>query len=229
MNLEPKVLVLCPSRSRPQEAARMIESFHRTALISRLRLYLDMDDPCLNEYFNIAGKTPILIDFRRTITDIFNSHWMAAPANFRYFSCSNDDFIYRTEGWDLKLVERIKARKGIGIAYGNDGCAGSALPTTSIISREIVEILGWLQLPTLKHLYGDTVWKIIGEESGCLFYDQNVHIEHMHVFAKKAKNDAIYERTNSKEMYEHDESAFKHWLCNDRILDVKKVKSLLKA
>ena len=225
MALNKRILVLCPSRSRPRECLRMVDSFNATAKRSSLHLLLDMDDPCLDEYrLLVGGKVgSIVVDFQQTITKLINSNWGFSADCFRWFSVTNDDFVYRTDGWDEQLIAR-----GPGIAYGNDLCAGVNMPTTSIISREIVEALGWLQLPTLTHLYGDCVWKHIGTEAKCLFYSKDVIIEHCHYFSNKAVKDETYRRTNSDEMYSRDSEAFKKWKLERASDDVEKIKAVLK-
>ena len=228
MNTAPSVLVICPSRGRPKECRRMLESFHATQKISMIRVCLDMCDPCLNDYMDICTPlAPLLIDQRKKTTEIINGNWRYAPEHIKYFSITNDDFVYRTDSWDLKLVGEIALNGGKGIAYGNDLCAGANLPTTSVISRTIVEALGWLQMPTLTHLYGDNVWKHIGQSAGCLYHRQDVIIEHMHVFNKKMAPDATHQHTNSQGMYAKDEAAFAEWITLQAKTDIAKVKGIL--
>lgn len=206
----------------------MIDSFLQTSRISSLSIALDNDDPCLDEYREIIkGRVHYTIDFRKTCTEIINSKWQFSADCFKYFSVTNDDFIFRTVDWDLKLVGTIKLHGGFGIAYGNDLLAGIQIPTMSVISREIVQELGWLQLPALSHLFGDNVWAEIGRKAECLHYRDDVIIEHMHVFGRKMEKDETFLRTNSAEMYRVDEAAFVEWLQNKSKSDIEKVKNLL--
>lgn len=226
--LKDKILVICPSRGRPKECLRMIESFNKTSKMSSLSIALDNDDPFLNQYVDlISDKASFTIDIRKSTTEIINSKWKYAASCYKWLSVSNDDFIYRTDSWDLKLLSTLKLHGGIGIVYGNDLLAGVHIPTTSIVSREIVEALGWLQLPTLTHLFGDNVWHTIGQKSKCLFYRDDVIIEHMHVFGKKMESDVTHKETNSPDMYKKDEAAFLSWLFNESKNDILKVKEVV--
>lgn len=227
-NGKDKILVICPSRNRPNECLRMVESFNKTAKCSSLSIALDNDDPSLYEYVDLIGdKASFTVDIRKTTTEIINNKWQYSASCYKWFSVTNDDFIYHTDGWDKKLISTLNLHGGKGIVYGNDLLAGKHIPTTSVISREIVEALGWLQLPTLTHLYGDNVWDVIGKKCCCLFYRDDVIIEHLHVFGNKMLPDATHKRTNSKEMYEKDEKAFLNWLFNDSKNDILKVKEIV--
>jgi len=226
--MDKHICVICPTRGRPKQCLEMVDSFLATSKMSRLKIYLDMDDPCLYEYLDlVSGKVPCVIDQRKTITQIINEAQGFAPECFGWFSVTNDDFVYKTDAWDVKLVGEIQLHGGIGIAYGNDLLQGVNMPTTSVVSREIVQALGWLQMPRLTHLFGDNVWKAIGQAAGCLHYRPDVIIEHKHYFGHKAQQDDIYKNTNSRAMYDKDGLAFHFWSTQEGIEDIRKVKNLL--
>lgn len=218
------LLVICPSRGRPLMCLTMAQSFRRTATSGTdLLICIDEDDPQLEKYKELLKNFKLVIGPRATTTEIINRN---IDLEYNYLSVTNDDFFYKTEEWDHKLIMSIIFGGNPGIAYGNDLCAGVHIPTTSVISREIIATLGWLQLPGLKHLFGDNVWCQIGRGAKCLHYNQEVFIEHRHVFARKMQEDETFKFTNSKEMYEHDEKVFLDWLSNQSKIDVEKVKSL---
>lgn len=225
--MKPQILVLCPSRSRPKQCKEMIDSFLATSKMSTLKLLLDNDDPCLEEYFELCSKVSFVVEERSTITKMINSHWESSSDCYKWFSVTNDDFIYKTDCWDLKLIGNLKLFGGYGIAYGNDLLQGVNMPTTSVVSREIVNELEWLQMPRLTHLFGDTVWQTIGLNTKCLFYSPEVIIEHRHYMGNKAVQDDIYKKTNSREMYDRDTIAYMDWHVNDAKKDIEKVKNLL--
>lgn len=226
--MEEKILVICPSRSRPNELKTMIDSFVETSTMSTLRVCLDYDDPLINENIKaIAGRVPYNIDIRKSTTEIINSSYKFSSDCYKWFSVSNDDFVFKTNGWDEKLTFAIKLHGGTGIAYGNDLLAGKNIATMSVISRDIVNSLGWLQLPKLTHLFGDNVWTYIGKQAGCLYYVPTVIIEHKHVFANKMIKDETHKYTNSHKMYVIDEAEFNQWVINQSREDIQKIKDLL--
>lgn len=220
-----KLLVLCCSRGRPKMLKEMIQSFEINSVTSDLYVMLDNCDQLLSDYISCLSDTNInySITPRTSCTNKINAH---INYNYEFMSVTNDDFIYKTPAWDLKLISEIKLSGKHGIAYGNDLCAGVHIPTTSVISREIIKELGWLQLPELKHLFGDNVWNHLGKACKCLHYVENVIIEHRHVFARKMQEDDTFRHTNSAEMYDHDEKIFINWLTGQSKVDIEKVKSI---
>ena len=133
---------------------------------------------------------------------------------------------YHTPGWDDVFI-KILNDSGGGIAYGNDTIQKENMPTTSVISGDIVRALGWLQMPTLTHLYGDEVWKHIGNELKILHYVPEVIIEHNHWFKNKELIDDIYLKTNSTEMYNIDRIAFTEWKVKQSKTDIETIKGVL--
>lgn len=158
------------------------------------------------------------------ITKIFNNAYKESP-DYDYYHLTNDDTIYHTPGWDVKLAEVLDYYGG-GISYGNDLLQGKNLPTFPMISANIVKILGWLQMPKLEFLYGDMVWRDIGIRANCLYYIPEVIIEHKHVLKTK-ETDSVYEKTNSGEQYKKDRQAYVQWLSMKSQSDVEKVNGVI--
>ena len=223
------MLVICPTRGRPSAFKNMLDSFLENSRFARLTVHIDSDDPCVEEYREIIkGRCSFTIGERENITQIINAKFhMAKPHEF--YSITNDDFFYHTKDWDLKLIEEIKLHGKYGIAYGNDLLQGVNMPTTSVISGEIARAVGWLQLPSLIHLFGDNVWQFLGKKTGCLHYRSDVIIEHRHWFSKKVPQDEVYRHTNSKAMYDADHKAFVEWFTQTSKSDAEKIIEVIKA
>jgi len=207
-----KILTVCPSRGRPIIAKRMAESFKATSNEDNtLVFFLDEDDETISEYMKIE-KISYRVNPRMTNTKIFNLAF-SEHKNCEYYHMTNDDFIYRTEGWDNAFIRRLEK---IGIAYGNDLLQGQGMATAPFISGDIVRALGWLQMPTLDYLGGDVAWQHIGHKLDRLFYLPQVIIEHMSYQGRKAEIDETYKNTNSPTRYEKDGQAFKEWVKSGR-------------
>lgn len=193
-----KLLIICPS-IRTKRAMLMYESLRNTS---------DADVLFLSE--------------KGSITDLINRAYRFSRG-YDYYHITNDDFIYRTKNWDKILVDKIESSGGWGIAYGSDLYLNEALPTAPVISRNIIDALGWIQLPTLEHLCGDMVWNYIGKKIDALFYVKDVVIEHQHFLNNKAEKDDVYQKTNSKEMFRKDHESFRNWVQQDSERDIKRV------
>lgn len=180
-----KILTICPSKY-PEKLEVMMDSFLETR----------------SEHTNI-----IVSHAEKPITEIFNDVFQNNP-NYDFYHMTNDDVIYKTPEWDIKLAKKHS------ISYGNDLLQGENLCTFPMIDGDIVRALGWLQLPTLKHYCGDLVWKFIGKESACLNYCGNVFIKHQW-------NECSY-----SEIHDSDMSEFAKWLPGS-YKEINKIKEIL--
>jgi hypothetical protein len=217
------ILTVCPTRERPKRFCEMVDSFYATTKNSYLLAIVDQDDPCLKEYQAIHKANHLFelweTQFADNTTRI-NKAFERFP-DYPFYHITNDDVIYRTNEWDTHLANVLMKRSGV--AFGNDLIHKDNLCVTPFISGDVVRALGWLQMPRLRHLYGDNTWMLLGKLLGNLFYLEDVVIEHMHHEVGKAEMDETYRKDNSAEMYRHDEQAFFEWCANSAIKDARKI------
>lgn len=205
------VLVLCPSRGRPQAAKEALASFLSTRRDdgSHLVFVVDSDDPtksdypdghvwvadpppgCMNAALNRAAFAPDLV------------------SGYELFGFIGDDHRFRTDGWDVMFLEF--AADNPGIYYGNDLFQSHKLPTSWFVTDAIRNQFG-LGYPDLRHLYIDNYWMTMGEAADCLYYFPDVVIEHLHPAAGKGEWDDQYRAVNSPAMYGHDGDVYRKWL-----------------
>ena len=225
--MQNELLVICPTRGRVKQCKRMIESFDDTSVNSDLIFIIDYDDKHLKEYMDLLNCTKHSYAIREesSLCETYNSLVLEHFPDYKFYSITCDDFIYNTDCWDEILISRLVA-KGGGFAYGDDGYGGSALPTTCVISGEIVQALGWVVLPTLKHLCGDMVWRELGQKLNRLFYVPEVSIEHMTPLAHKSEIDDTHRRTNASEIYTLDNKSFRYWISHHLENDLRKINKL---
>lgn len=224
----PDLVVVVPSRGRPQAVADLAEQCAKTCTADTVLLVVvDTDDPTLPQYQAPVG------------TQVFFS-W--APANSGHVGAINhgaaqaltefapaaiakldDDHRPRTNGWDALLLDALT---GPGIAYGNDLLQGRNLPTAPVITADIIQSLGWMAPPQLRHLYCDNFWRDLGEQAGCLHYLPSVIVEHMHPVAGKSPWTEGHQRVNNPRQFERDGEAYRRYQAEQMPADVAKVKAL---
>lgn len=223
-------LVLCPTRGRPANAAEVLDSFRRTKALdeSHLLFVVDDDDPSRDDYLDLVPATHLAINESiGSMVLALNAQATlhAAIGVYDYLGFVGDDHRFRTEAWDRIMLDKLDAVGG-GFGYANDLYQGINLPTQVVMSASIVNELGWMAPPVLRHLWVDDAWKYLGSSVGRLVYFPEVTIEHVHPYAGKAAMDEHYERVNSRQMIDHDREAFGTWLRNSAS-DVAKVKAAL--
>ncbi len=203
-------LVLVPTRGRPERAFTLVSSFKDMSSISSILLVLDHDDEKLDQYRSIPVPH-IVYEPREYLVGKLNRAALQFADKYETITFLADDQVLKTVKWD-KILKTYIDKKGYGIAYGDDTIQGERVPTSAMISTNIIKSLGWMALPTSKHLYIDNTWKIIGQALEALYYDPEVVWEHHHFLNQKAEVDESYKFSNSEERYKEDGEAFKVWL-----------------
>lgn len=167
----------------------------------------DLLEKMLISYYSTVHTASIVINTRKgSITSIINEMFNKY-SDYDYYHLGNDDTVYQTKDWDLKLANKGK------ISYGDDLFQGENLCTFPMIDGDIARAVGWLQMPTLERYYGDSVWKFIGKQLGILNYVPDVVIKH-------EWNGA------DLKIYEEDTMRFAEWLPYSH-KDVEKVKAVI--
>jgi hypothetical protein len=217
------ITVICPSRGRPGNASRLIDSFGNTKHRpdTKLMIAIDGTDPGIKGYseviynsaFNSSVYLMIVSDERMRMVKTLNqvASWGADQSDVTMLGFVGDDHLFETDGWDTKVIEAMVPN---GIVYGDDGHQHSNLPTAVFMDAGIVRKLGWMAPPQFTHLWIDNVWKALGEKLGTLQYLPEMKITHLHPHAGKAEWDATYAEANDPEVETLDRYRFHNWVGN---------------
>ena len=204
-------LIICPSRGRPDNVRALLDSWEATAAEAELLVVVDDDDPSLNGYLALQSQVRIQVNsLARRLGPILNAFAVPAAAKYEVIGFLGDDNRPRTPGWDHALARALADRPGV--AYGNDLVQGERLPTAAAISAPIIDELGYMCPPGMKHLYLDNFWYRLGQDIDCLRYLPDVIIEHLHPNAGTAQWDASYQLNNAPQQYEADKAALRNFL-----------------
>jgi len=208
------LVVLVPSRNRPQNIADLIQSFEDTETESDLIVIVDDDEPQMDAYLQL-GCDVLMVEKR--------GKGMAKPLNFaarhyahkyRHFAFLGDDHRPRTKNWDVHFINALD-ELGTGLVYGDDLLQGENLATAVAMSGDIVNALGGMVPPDMIHLYLDNFWMTLGKDLNALRYIPEVVLEHLHPVAGKAEWDEGYRDVNAEEVYSADKKALDDYLASD--------------
>lgn len=212
------LLVIVPTRGRPQEAADLAQTWLETSTGDAiLRFVVDTDDPLLDRYNALVDSWPPDIDLawhQRTpqrMAGALNAEARQSAHYHRHIGFMGDDHRPRTRGWDEMLIAALD-KQDYGVAYGNDLFQGPNLPTAVFLDARIVRALGRMVPPDLVHLYLDNYWRDLGIALGTFTYLPNVVIEHMHPAAGKAEWTEGHREVNAGSMYERDRIAYEQFV-----------------
>lgn len=220
--------VLVPSRGRPEMLARLIANVHDTAAGTvHVLAGVDEDDPRLKDYLalDVPGDDKIFYSqTRMNLTEWTNKLAIGHLGLYRYYAVLGDDQIAGTKGWDDKLMNAVDEDfNGTGISYGWDGLRDD-VPQEYIVSSDIVEALGWLMMPELKHWYTDDVLADLGFATGCIRQLRGVVFHHLHVGMNGLPGDQT--AVDAGHDLEPDRLIYEEWRKDQMFKDIETVRAL---
>lgn len=232
------MIVIVPSRGRPQNVARVASAWCDTDAFvqgAELLFAVDRDDPEFEEYaaaVQLAARV-----HQESITMHTSDAWrpmvhkldtvanaLAAGRYADVIGFAGDDHEPRTEGWVARYMATLRAF-GPGIVSCPDGYRTDKLPTQWAVSAEIVRALGRMVPAGVEHLYCDDAMKSLGVAAGAYFYLDDLLIEHLHPVAGHP-GDAQHERVNGKDQYRTDRRAYRAWQRDRLAADARIVREL---
>lgn len=232
------LVVIVPSRGRPELATALVQHFKQTCTANtRLTFAVDADDPTLSRYpYELTAPVPQpstmvrALNFAatgvaglRAATETEVSWMDGTPFAVGFMG---DDHMPRTYGWDERYLAALR-ELGTGIVYGNDLFQGHRLPTQVAMTTDIVRAVGYMALPALTHLFVDNLWLRWGRSLDRIRYLPDVVVEHRHPVAGKAQWDDNYARVNSGEVAAHDEAVFNAYVAGGLEADLAKIRAVM--
>ena len=220
---KPKLAVAVPTRGRPHNLERLANALKDTCELDyHLFARLDEDDKSI--YKDLVNTTYMVgprIFYANSVNEIAER---ALEDGFTHVAILGDDVLPETVGWDRIMVEALPE---LGVAYGSDGLEhlhGEDLPTHVVVPIEMYKRLGWLGLPTLRHLFCDNVWRELGKLTKFI-YLKDVKLSHLHRWNRAAPDDKTYQEANDKTKRELDKQAFEAWRDGSGLQEARKLLS----
>lgn len=211
--------IVVPSRSRPQNVARMVEAWRNTGAfdVADLIWAIDRDDPEYAEYsiqligHKTAGVLATVLAEWFPMVAKLNAVAGAAAGGYKMVGFMGDDHVPRSNGWAQTFVETLRIM-GTGIVYGDDLFQRANLPTHWAMTSDIVVALDRMVPAPVDHLFCDNSILALGRALHAITYRGDVVIEHCHPMAGKGEPDPQYERVNSDVQNRADRAAYTMWL-----------------
>lgn len=219
--------LVVPSRGRPENMARLVEKC-KYEDVDLLGVFNTADDR-LDEYKALSCAW-IPFSGPDGVVAPLNEGVMKAPYH-EFIGFMGDDHLPSSSGWVEQLCSRLESvgsTKGLAIVYGDDGLMGRDLPTAVFMHRKIVDELGWMAPPVLRHLFCDNFWKDLGTDLGILSYVSSAKITHLHPHADVGVSwDSTYELANTPNLT-RDRDFYELYRKYDYPGDLARVSKLLK-
>jgi glycosyltransferase involved in cell wall biosynthesis len=198
------ISILLPTRRRPDNLKRLIESLNYTTSDKdtvELVIRYDADD-------ELTRAALSELDWQRlTVQQLpkpeqYGSLWNEAYASAtgEIIMICGDDIIFRTHGWN-KIVEHEMSRwpDGVVIVFGQDGIQDWNIATHPFIHRKWIETVGYIGGSKKFNLHIDEWFNNISDNIGRRVYQPQIFTEHMHPSVGKATMDEVYVRPKMKD------------------------------
>lgn len=229
-----ELVMLVPTRGRPQNAVRLHRQFTATTThgLTDLWFIVDDDDPKVDEYHALG--LPMFTHYPdrhgHGMVAALNAFANAVKNDYPYVGFMGDDHFPETSLWDTAYVNSLKA--GNFFVYGDDGIQGPVMPTQVAMTSEVPRALGYMAPRLFRHLCIDVVWKMWGDAIGRIEYLPQIKMSHLHPIAKNYGGpevmwDDTYQRGNSSEVAIRDAEVFRNWKERDFPNEIDILRGLL--
>lgn len=231
MEGESSVRVLVPTRDRPDNAKRIIESFYDTKALPKTSIWLvlDIDSPHRAKYDRLLAEIDMPVGAYFTVGNMVQRTNIAARAimyDTPIIGWAADDNVFVTKGWDDAIEAEFFDSPYTGLIDTNDllVTAEDLKTGACFIRSACVKALGYFYLPDCEHLYVDRAAALLYREASAYKRREDIIIEHAHPYAFKSQWDEAYSRVNTQGQDSRDGRAFSEWHDGDRFsADVQKV------
>jgi hypothetical protein len=209
-----RILLKCPTRSRPAQFIRVLKQYvtlaNRPDLLG-ICISCDHDDrTMLEDAIQLQIKN---ITHRAAWSEIYygnstnkieavNADIATIPWHWEIVIVVSDDMVPQVKGYDDVLRSHMIANFADtdGILWVNDGTQGDKLNTISIMGRKMYDSFGYLYHPAYKSLFCDTEFTDLckGSLASKCTYIPYMLIRHEHPGTGfPQRNDELYMRNNS--------------------------------
>ena len=224
------LLLIVPSRERPENIRRLLGKVHETSkLATHVHVAVDEDDPQLESYQDVmndcGGEDDVLeVGSPKGLAAWTNEVAWRRAGQYPYLASFGDDMVPRTKFWDYYLTRAIEDMGGTGFAYPWDSLRED-VPEACVMSSDIVTALGWMCMPDLEHFFVDDVWADLGQGASCLRHCRAIAVDHVHPRARKAEGDKTYSSAFPK--LDSDREAYYTWRRSGRMAeDIRTIQAL---
>jgi hypothetical protein len=212
----------------------MIDSYLKTTegVESTMKVYVHEGDKFISKYREIfkgfkSDKVTIEFGPYKTMVKVLNDYCKQHP-EMEYFSEVNDDHIFVTPGWDIKMMSACKMKNnGMSVVYGKT----QQFPTATMHGAKLIKFLGYFFPPEYSHMCVDLWLMDFGFEADLMVYTPDVLIEHMHhAFAKNYFNqDVVVDESYIVGAHEDSEGKriYHEWEKTNKTKDISRVRAAI--
>ena len=194
------ISVLCPTRNRPGNVQRLIDSATSTAAGAVEFVFYTDDDAPLPAHITSRADVTAVTGPRIVLSAMWNACYPHATGDI-VMQCG-DDIVFRSPNWDTEVAEAFNGYPDrVVFVHGDDLVYGARFGTHGFLHRTWVDTVGYVTPPWFVSDYGDTWLNDVANDLGRRVYLPGVITEHMHPAFGKAD----WDLTHRERLARHDE------------------------
>lgn len=210
---------LIPSLRRPNSLHRFFQAYTDTKSFTPVSVLVDRADfddnaPAYRALILPAGcqilVCPVVTMGEKVQWWLYQNPYKEIGGNGDgWVGLLGDDNVPITPLWDRTCVSKLR---GYNFVSTDDGWqAPNRAAGATLWSRKLIEEVGYIFPPGMKHLYVDNVWEDIGRAAGNWDILMDVLVEHRHVDRRPGSEDATHKAAYSETRWTEDRAAFMRW------------------
>lgn len=176
------IAILCPTRGRPDQARRMVESAKKTSYAVSVIFDFSADDPKLPEYAEHFGDDVMVSNSPGGMPTGHRWNMLAEQAmkhpDTKLFMLGADDMTFETPGWDKALIDHYNNLDNKIHCYHLQDSRDTNGTPHPIFTREWIEFWGFMISPVYLHWYGDTWAKEVSKANGVFTHLRDFSLRH---------------------------------------------------
>lgn len=174
--------LLCPTRGRPEQCKRMIDSARATA-DKYVNIFIGISERDAEIYNLHSGRYATVLNmYQPDFPTCHKWNMLAAevlknPYN-KLFMLAADDMIFETPGWDKALLDHYNALENKIHVYALQDSRDPDGTPHPIITREYIEAMGYFLPPIFLHWYVDSWTVEIAKANNCFTHLREYKLIH---------------------------------------------------
>lgn len=173
------IAILCPTRGRPEQFKRMVESVKKTSLID-VRIYSALTLKDFKKYdTNGISFNPCQEDETTVYKwNYLSSHAYCGHEEVKLFMLGADDTIFATPDWDKALLDHYNNLENKIHVYALQDSRDPEGTPHPIVTREYIDAMGYFMPPIFLHWFIDTWTVEIAKSNNCFTHLKDFELIH---------------------------------------------------
>jgi hypothetical protein len=212
------LLVMVPTRGRPAQCGRLLESFRETTDRADLCFILDPDQEDLYAEVEWGEAAHGVLAPRATLREKLNQTAAAFRDSYDALLWCGDDHVFRTKSWDTLMLAALEDMGGHGWVYPQT-VRRQDVPEIWMCDTGLARHLDWFFPPAVNHYYADNIIAELGKRSGLIRNCPEAVVEHLHYSTDPGiEHDQVYSEAEGT-YGQADLKAFNQWRADHAALD----------